>query len=82
MFNYSGLGRFAMELASGPSFPFVPRRSGDSMANDQITVSVDADVAEAYRTASAEQRRKLDLLSQSELARRHSLQRFVDGNHV
>ena len=29
---------------------------------DQITVSVDADVARAYRTASDDERRKLDLL--------------------
>ena len=32
------------------------------MAIDQITVSVDPDVAEAYRSASDEDRRKLDLL--------------------
>ena len=32
------------------------------MATDQITVSVDADVANAYRSASEEERRKLDLL--------------------
>jgi hypothetical protein len=29
---------------------------------DQITISVDADVADAYRRAPEEQRRKLDLL--------------------
>jgi hypothetical protein len=32
------------------------------MIADQITVSVDADVADAYRSASDEERRKLDLL--------------------
>jgi hypothetical protein len=32
------------------------------MATDQITVSVDADVAQAYRAVSAEDRRKLDWL--------------------
>ena len=32
------------------------------MSVDQITVSVDPDVASAYRSASAEDRRKLDLL--------------------
>jgi hypothetical protein len=30
--------------------------------NDQITVSVDSDVANAYRSASQDDRRKLDLL--------------------
>lgn len=30
--------------------------------NDQITVSVDRDVADAYRSVSEEDRRKLDLL--------------------
>ena len=30
--------------------------------SEQITVSVDADVANAYRTASEDDRRKLDLL--------------------
>lgn len=30
--------------------------------NDQITVSVDPDVADAYRAASDDDRRKLDLL--------------------
>ena len=30
--------------------------------NDQITVSVDSDVAELYRSSSSEERRKLDLL--------------------
>ena len=30
--------------------------------NDQITVSVDPDVADAYRSASHDDRRKLDLL--------------------
>lgn len=29
---------------------------------DQITVSVDSDVAELYRSSSSEERRKLDLL--------------------
>jgi hypothetical protein len=32
------------------------------MIADQITVSVDADVADAYRSATDEERRKLDLL--------------------
>jgi len=32
------------------------------MIAEQITVSVDADVADAYRSASDEERRKLDLL--------------------
>ena len=32
------------------------------MSVDQITVSVDSEVADAYRAASDDQRRKLDLL--------------------
>ncbi len=32
------------------------------MSLEAITVSVDADVAEAYRSVSAEERRKLDML--------------------
>ena len=31
--------------------------------NDQITISVDPDVASAYRSASEQDRRKLDLLA-------------------
>ena len=29
---------------------------------DQITISVDSDIADSYRSASAQERRKLDLL--------------------
>jgi len=32
------------------------------MIADQITISVDSEVANAYRSASSEERRKLDLL--------------------
>ena len=35
---------------------------GEPMNDDQITVSVDSEVADAYRAASDDERRKLDLL--------------------
>jgi len=47
---------------SAPSNPIADARLGGVHVEDRITVSVDADVADAYRAVSDGDRRKLDLL--------------------
>ena len=39
------------------------------MATGEITIKVDADLADAYRSASEEDRRKMDLLATLEIGR-------------
>ena len=52
------------------------------MNTDKIVISVDSDVADAYRAASDDERRKPDLLVNPAFARRDTPYCVSEGRHA